>query len=237
MTPTGHDEKVGYAGHGIDPGPDLGCFRCPLGFWPWTRLSAHAPRGQQWPRRGEQTARNALVAREHGGDKSGHAHADSRSPARTSVRVGSAIGPKGDLAGGIKTENKTGACQPQRDSCPLFSAQVDAHALSPCLPLVSVAPSLQSPSMNNIHDSSLADFSPRLKRPRFDDQPPTHPPPSYNSGPPGPSTSAIPDQDGATDAASKKNRKRPLSCGECRRYVCACSQAFCDSPALSVRPG
>ncbi|KAI0770290.1 hypothetical protein C8Q74DRAFT_1274551 [Fomes fomentarius] len=84
--------------------------------------------------------------------------------------------------------------------------------------------------MNNVHDPPLADFSPRLKRPRFDDQLPTHPPPSYNSGPPGPSTSAIPDQDGATDAASKKNRKRPLSCGECRRLKLKCDRVFpCQS--------
>ncbi|PIL22526.1 transcription factor [Ganoderma sinense ZZ0214-1] len=70
--------------------------------------------------------------------------------------------------------------------------------------------------MTSSHEPPLADYLPPSKRPRVDNpqlQTPHNPIP----GPAGPSTVAVPDQDGGADSASKKNRKRPLSCGECRR--------------------
>ncbi|OSD07208.1 hypothetical protein PYCCODRAFT_1463504 [Trametes coccinea BRFM310] len=83
------------------------------------------------------------------------------------------------------------------------------------------------PSMNNVHDPSRGDYPPLPKRPRISNPPP---PSAFIPSPPGPSTAPIPDQDGAADAASKKNRKRPLSCGECRRLKLKCDRVFpCQS--------
>ncbi|KAI1789627.1 hypothetical protein LXA43DRAFT_560030 [Ganoderma leucocontextum] len=83
--------------------------------------------------------------------------------------------------------------------------------------------------MNSIHEPPLADYLPPSKRPRVDNpQLPT--PQSVIPGPAGPSTVAVPDLDGGADAASKKNRKRPLSCGECRRLKLKCDRVFpCQS--------
>ncbi|KAI8969635.1 hypothetical protein BD414DRAFT_258411 [Trametes punicea] len=86
--------------------------------------------------------------------------------------------------------------------------------------------------MNNVHDPSHGDHPPLPKRPRTSNPPP---PSAFMPSQPGPSTSAIPDQDGAADAASKKNRKRPLSCGECRRYASRLCFSACASLAPSVR--
>nr|VWP00401.1 Uncharacterized protein [Ganoderma boninense] len=70
--------------------------------------------------------------------------------------------------------------------------------------------------MTSSHEPPLADYLPPSKRPRVDN-PQLQTPHNAIPGPAGPSTVAVPDQDGGADAASKKNRKRPLSCGECRR--------------------
>ncbi|KAH9922800.1 uncharacterized protein BXZ73DRAFT_51319 [Epithele typhae] len=79
--------------------------------------------------------------------------------------------------------------------------------------------------MTSALDPSLADYPPPAKRPRVAD---SYDPLNYYA--PGPSihpSNALPDQDGLGDAASKKNRKRPLSCGECRR---SCDRVFpCQS--------
>ncbi|KAH9891660.1 hypothetical protein C8Q73DRAFT_700238 [Cubamyces lactineus] len=81
--------------------------------------------------------------------------------------------------------------------------------------------------MNSVHDPSRGDYPPLPKRPRTSNPPP---PSAFMPSQPGPSAVAIPDQDGATDAASKKNRKRPLSCGECRRLKLKCDRVFpCQS--------
>ena len=72
--------------------------------------------------------------------------------------------------------------------------------------------------MTSAHEPPLADYLPPSKRPRVDN-PQLHTLHNAIPGPAGPSTVAVPDQDGGADAASKKNRKRPLSCGECRRYA------------------
>ncbi|EJF63429.1 hypothetical protein DICSQDRAFT_55510 [Dichomitus squalens LYAD-421 SS1] len=80
--------------------------------------------------------------------------------------------------------------------------------------------------MSSIHEAPHPDYLPPSKRPRVENVP-LPPPPAFSPGPPGPSTAPIPDQDGAADAAAKKNRKRPLSCGECRR---CCDRVFpCQS--------
>ncbi|KAI0670752.1 hypothetical protein C8Q78DRAFT_809999 [Trametes maxima] len=70
--------------------------------------------------------------------------------------------------------------------------------------------------MHSVHDPSRGDYPPLPKRPRVSNPPP---PSAFLAPQPGPSAAPVPDQDGAADAASKKNRKRPLSCGECRRCV------------------
>ena len=86
--------------------------------------------------------------------------------------------------------------------------------------------------MSNVHDPPLADYSPPAKRPRVAD--PIHQSPLFAPGPSAPSTPTHPDQDGVGDAASKKNRKRPLSCGECRRCVSYSSCLF--SLACAAHP-
>ncbi|KAI0648019.1 hypothetical protein C8Q79DRAFT_953189 [Trametes meyenii] len=82
--------------------------------------------------------------------------------------------------------------------------------------------------MHSVHDPSRGDYPPLPKRPRVSNPPP---PSAFLAPQPGPSAAApIPDQDGAADAASKKNRKRPLSCGECRRLKLKCDRVFpCQS--------
>ncbi|TFK89567.1 hypothetical protein K466DRAFT_597679 [Polyporus arcularius HHB13444] len=82
--------------------------------------------------------------------------------------------------------------------------------------------------MSSVHEPPHNDYLPPLKRPRISNPPPPALP--YIPGPPGPSSSTIPDQDGGADAASRKNRKRPLSCGECRRLKLKCDRVFpCQS--------
>lgn len=107
--------------------------------------------------------------------------------------------------------------------------QALAHSV-PVLRSSPAHPSLPSSSMSSIHEPPHPDYLPPPKRARVDN-PPLPPPPAFIPGPPGPSTAPIPDQDGAADAAAKKNRKRPLSCGECRRYV---SYTFYASNGLSA---
>ncbi|CDO71474.1 hypothetical protein BN946_scf184909.g68 [Trametes cinnabarina] len=81
--------------------------------------------------------------------------------------------------------------------------------------------------MNNVLDPSRGDYPPLPKRPRTSNPPP---PSAFMPPQSGSSTVASPDQDGAADAASKKNRKRPLSCGECRRLKLKCDRVFpCQS--------
>lgn len=113
---------------------------------------------------------------------------------------------------------------------------VGARAVSPS---VSARPPtapllLSSSSMHSVHDPSRGDYPPLPKRPRVSNPPP---PSAFMPSPPGPSGAGIPDQDGAADAASKKNRKRPLSCGECRRCVSLVCHAACDSLPPFVRSG
>ncbi|KAI0632136.1 hypothetical protein C8Q77DRAFT_903696 [Trametes polyzona] len=81
--------------------------------------------------------------------------------------------------------------------------------------------------MHSVHDPSRGDYPPLPKRPRVSNPPP---PSAFVLPQPGPSGAPSPDQDGAADAASKKNRKRPLSCGECRRLKLKCDRVFpCQS--------
>ncbi|OJT13979.1 hypothetical protein TRAPUB_9463 [Trametes pubescens] len=81
--------------------------------------------------------------------------------------------------------------------------------------------------LHPVHDPSRGDYPPLPKRPRVSNPPP---PSAFLPSQPGPSGAGIPDQDGAADAASKKNRKRPLSCGECRRLKLKCDRVFpCQS--------
>ncbi|KAI0761926.1 hypothetical protein BD413DRAFT_219631 [Trametes elegans] len=84
--------------------------------------------------------------------------------------------------------------------------------------------------MHSVHDPSRGDYPPLLKRPRISDPSPPSAflQPQPQAGPSG--AGAIPDQDGTADTASKKNRKRPLSCGECRRLKLKCDRVFpCQS--------
>ncbi|KZT73770.1 hypothetical protein DAEQUDRAFT_761749 [Daedalea quercina L-15889] len=73
--------------------------------------------------------------------------------------------------------------------------------------------------------SDYRDGGPPAKRPRQDDS-------HDDTGRPyslaGPSVHA--EADASTDASSKRNRKRPLSCGECRRLKLKCDRVFpCQS--------
>ncbi|EPT05247.1 hypothetical protein FOMPIDRAFT_1155952 [Fomitopsis schrenkii] len=70
------------------------------------------------------------------------------------------------------------------------------------------------------------DGGPPAKRPRQDDLTDDGGRPYSLAGP-----SVHPEADASIDASSKRNRKRPLSCGECRRsHICQCDRVFpCQS--------
>ncbi len=202
---TGHNREIGYARDRIHPCPHFWSLSGSLGLWPRVGLFA----GMPYPMclfACSKPSHNGAVARtrEHHGWQEA-----SRLGTPVCVRRGGlAWINKGEINGRL-SETET--------SQSLMSALFgDTETPGQCLPPVSCSqrpPS--SSSMSSVHEPPHNDYLPPLKRPRISNPPPPALP--YIPGPPGPSSSTIPDQDGAADAASRKNRKRPLSCGECRR--------------------